>query len=323
MERSSSNSLQEKYQSFREWQQRPYQVAPLSEEAHDCPTCGTHFEGNYCPRCGQSAKIGRYSFKKAFLLFLDVWGLGNRGMFRTLRDLILRPGYMIRDYLSGMQMAYFPPFKMFFLLITLSLLVDTGLNIKGINRIKQQKEQFVMGLEKADAERQDETTTTDSVSLAKLSAEEKAKLEKTQELANGISYSTTSLAKKMFEWIFQHFALFMLVGLLLVSGPLYWMFRHCPAIPDLSYSEFFVAMIFVTNMQNIYSILTSFLCLSTKVEFLIYLLSIIPIRQLSGYSYWQTILRVIVALILFAVIGSVLLILGAIVSGIIYVSLNG
>jgi hypothetical protein len=25
--------------------------------------------------------------------------MGNRGMFRTLRDLILRPGYLIRDYI--------------------------------------------------------------------------------------------------------------------------------------------------------------------------------------------------------------------------------
>ena len=43
---------------------------------------------------------------------------------------------MIRDYLRGMQMAYFPPFKMFFLLIALSLVVDSGLNIQGINRSK-------------------------------------------------------------------------------------------------------------------------------------------------------------------------------------------
>ena len=94
--------LKEKYKRFREWQQQPHQVAPLSEAFHNCATCGTHYQGNYCPRCGQSAAIGRYSAKKAFLLFLDVWGLGNRGMFRSLRDLLFRPGYMIRDYLQGM-----------------------------------------------------------------------------------------------------------------------------------------------------------------------------------------------------------------------------
>lgn len=128
--------VKDRYRRFGEWKQQPHQVAPLSEEERECATCGTRFEGNYCPRCGQSAKIGRYSFKKALLLFLDVWGVGNRGMFRSIRDLILRPGYMIRDYLRGMQMAYFPPFKMFFLLIALSLVVDSGLNIQGINRSK-------------------------------------------------------------------------------------------------------------------------------------------------------------------------------------------
>ena len=134
-------NLQNRYKQFKEWKQQPHQVAPLSEEQHECATCGTHYEGNYCPRCGQSAKIGRYSFKNAILLFLDVWGLGNRGMFRSIRDLILRPGYMIRDYLRGMQMAYFPPFKMSFLLLALWLVVDSGLNIQLVNRDKQNEQE--------------------------------------------------------------------------------------------------------------------------------------------------------------------------------------
>ena len=97
--------IKEKYRQFSTWQKQPYQVKPLSAKEHVCTTCETHFQGNYCPRCGQSSKLGRYSFKNAFLLFLDVWGLGNRGMFRTLRDLILRPGYMAYDYLKSMMMA--------------------------------------------------------------------------------------------------------------------------------------------------------------------------------------------------------------------------
>ena len=67
----------EKYRQFKKWQHQPHEVAPLSEEMHECATCGTHFEGNYCPRCGQSCKIARYSFKNALLLYLDVWGLGT------------------------------------------------------------------------------------------------------------------------------------------------------------------------------------------------------------------------------------------------------
>ena len=114
------------YRAFRMWQRRPHEVKPLSENQHACASCGTLYQGNYCPRCGQSAVVGRFSFKKALLLFLDVWGIGNRGMFRSIRDLMFRPGYMIHDYLGGMQSAYFPPFKMFFLLTALSLLIEHG-----------------------------------------------------------------------------------------------------------------------------------------------------------------------------------------------------
>lgn len=115
--------------AFRMWQRRPYEVAPLKNESHVCSSCKTEFTGNYCPRCGQAAEVGRFSFKKTLMLFLDVWAIGNRSMLRSLRDLMLRPGYMIRDYLSGMRSAYFPPFKMFFLLAAFSLVVEYGFDL--------------------------------------------------------------------------------------------------------------------------------------------------------------------------------------------------
>ena len=195
--------LKTKYRQFKAWQKQPYQVAPMSHESHQCATCGTRFEGNYCPRCGQSASVGIYSFKKAFLLFLDVWGLGNRGMFRTIRDLLLRPGYMIRDYLQGMQMAYFPPFKMFFLLIALSLLVSSGFNIKGENRLEQSQELIMSGFDDAIGE-------PDNDSAAEASKQ----------------YSNQA-----YEWTMKHISLVTMVFLLLFSGTrlsvhqLFWIFR--------------------------------------------------------------------------------------------------
>ena len=273
----------EKYRRFKEWQKQPYQVKPLSQEAHDCPTCGTHFEGNYCPRCGQSAMIGRYSFKKAFLLFLDVWGLGNRGMFRTLRDLILRPGYMIRDYLQGMQMAYFPPFKMFFLLTALSILVDTSLNIKMENRTQVVYEQISQNMNQALKE---------NIQNAE---------EDTQQAIENGQQTTNDLSQGIYDWVMKHISVVMIVLLLLLSGPLYLFFRKSPAYPDIKYSEFFVTMVYITNMLAIYSIVLNFFCLSPIVESCIYVLTIIPLKQLSGYSYWVTILKTLLAFLIFIV----------------------
>lgn len=278
----------EKYRRFKEWQKQPHQVKPLSEEAHECHTCGTRFEGNYCPRCGQSAMIGRYSFKKAFLLFLDVWGLGNRGMFRTIRDLILRPGYMIRDYLGGMQMAYFPPFKLFFLLVALSLLVETGMNIKGINRIEEQKEQ----LEKTLVNTLEEKNMIDEKTV---DLEEAQNIEKTDAF-----FQNSSIGFQ--DWINNHMSIATMIALLLISGPLFLMFRRCPAIPDLRFSEFFVAMVYITNMVTIYGLFVGFFCLSFWIELYLYILILIPLKQLTGYSYWQVIYKTLIALILFIIL---------------------
>ena len=288
--------IKERYRRFREWEQQPHEVAPLSENEHECATCGTHFEGNYCPRCGQSAKIGRYSFKKALLLFLDVWGVGNRGMFRSIRDLILRPGYMIRDYLRGMQMAYFPPFKMFFLLCTLSLIVDTGFNIQGINRsvVNEKAYNQILGL--TDDKEENAEEETEETNDKKYTPEQARK----RKLAHKAGDQKIDRLEK---WGEKHSSVMALACLLLFSWPLWLMIRRCPAIPDLRFSECFVAMVYIINMFIIYNIIPSLLCFRPDVEIIYCLLSLllilIPIKQLTGYSYPSVIWRVFVALIPF------------------------
>lgn len=275
-----------RYKRFREWQMEPHHVKPMSPEEHVCPTCNKRYVGNYCPRCGQSSMIGRYSFKNAFLLFIDVWGLGNRGMFRTIRDFFLRPGYMIGDYLRGMQMAYFPPFKMLFLICALGLLVDTGMNIKGINRFE-----LYMQQEKESSEKRQASAQTDN-SLTVTGKEASV-------IASKTIYDIENKAG-------ENNQLAVLIALLLFSGPFYLLFRHCPAIPDLRFSECFVAMVYIINMVLICTIIPSFFCFSFKAEarfdLVAALLAIIPIKQLSGYSYVGTVWRMIVALIPFGLI---------------------
>jgi len=297
-------NLKEKYRAFKEWQQRPYQVAPLSQESHTCTTCGTSYQGNYCPRCGQSSRIGRYSLKVAFLLFLDVWGLGNRGMFRSIRDLLLRPGYMIRDYLGGMQMAYFPPFKMFFLLATLSILVNGGLNIKGDNQfetaVQSYERTFDMSIRTVPA---DENASVET-------GKDKADIELQDRINNNV--------RSFIRFVFNHQTIVELVWLLILSLPLYVLFRNCPAIPDLYYTEFFVAMVYITNMMNIVSTFLSFFCVDLNINgFVSPLLSIIALKQLCGYSYLRTILGLIASFVIITIAVMISLALFGVVVGLV------
>ncbi|MBQ3827596.1 MAG: DUF3667 domain-containing protein [Prevotella sp.] len=267
---------------FRMWQQKPYEVKPLSNEQHTCSTCGTQFTGNYCPRCGQSSIVGRFSFKKATLLFLDVWGLGNRGMFRSIRDLLFRPGYMIRDYLSGMQSAYFPPFKMFFLLAAFSLVVEHGLDL-GLYGDReqtgnQQKKEQVENSTKEEKEVKSETS----------------KKEKIDDFENRYfkdkdgNYKPATIALVKFVLMLDSLndknpALFSLLTLILLTVPLFFFFRSSPNIPDLRYSEFIVALTYTSNCYSIYSIAGNLLDCGL-LRFLAYLMVFVSLRQLSGFS---------------------------------------
>ncbi len=280
----------EKYREFREWQKVPHHVKPMSEDEHVCPTCGRHYVGNYCPQCGQSSKIGRYSLKNALLLYLDVWGLGNRGMFRTIRDLFLRPGYMIQDYLRGMQMAYFPPFKMLFLLATLSLLVSSGLNIKGENQFETEHERLEKESKDAALERSQQKENT-----AKAVNGDTADREAPKKEASISTYDKVFIV--IDEWEQSHGALVNLAYLIPLTLLLYPFFRHCPNIPDMRLSEFFVAMVYITNLVTMIEIIISFFCLSSEFTLALMFVPIIPLKQFSGSGYIKCFVTLLLGLL--------------------------
>ena len=212
-----------------------------------------------------------------------------------------------------MQMAYFPPFKMLFLLCTLSILVNSGMNIQGVNRFKELEEDFSISVKVENSEEK-----TDK----KLTKSEIEKQRKKKEILDKWDSGETFL--EGYKWVNKNIAIVYLGCLLLFSVPLYLMFRHSPAIPDLRFSECFVAMIYITNMLLIYSIIFSLLWPNDTADsifaLLILPLVIIPIKQFSGYSYWSTIWRIIVAFIPFAIILLLLIIAIVFTYGFIYIN---
>ena len=281
--------------AFHIWQQTPHKVAPMAADFHVCQSCETEYSGNYCPRCGQSSRIGRFSFKTAVLMFLDNWGIGNRGMFRSIRDLMLRPGYMIRDYVSGRQSAYFPPFQMFFILATFSLLLTHGFDL---GRMENSGTHI-------DSSTADSTIVVpvdnDSISICQNDMEN-------DDLASRVSFESKAdkfvrLIPKYLMWLDDNYpSLSSFLTLLLMSSPLYLFFRRCPAIPDLRYSEHIVALVFTSNTFILYRIVATlipFVHLSVLVKLLALYMVFVALKQFTGYSKRRLLLYIFLALILF------------------------
>jgi cbb3-type cytochrome oxidase subunit 3 len=101
------------YHRFCRWQHEvPHYVNRHEDTVQHCHNCGTAFSDNFCPRCGQRAEVGRVGWKSLKENIALLWGMDSRSLSYTLFQLLTRPGYLVRDYISGRRQVSFPPVKM-------------------------------------------------------------------------------------------------------------------------------------------------------------------------------------------------------------------
>ena len=101
-------------------------IAAPSDVHHHCHCCENDYTGNFCPQCGQRAGDKRITWASIRDGVMDLWGMGTRSLPYTLWQLLLRPGYLIGDYISGRRQVSFPPVKM---LVFVALFVYIVTNI--------------------------------------------------------------------------------------------------------------------------------------------------------------------------------------------------
>ena len=94
-------------------------------EIISCPNCGQHHSGNYCSNCGQSTKELNRPFGEMFKDLMDSLFEFDTRFVRSLKPLLLKPGYLTGEYIAGRRKSYYPPFKLFiFISIILFALLE-------------------------------------------------------------------------------------------------------------------------------------------------------------------------------------------------------
>ena len=86
---------------------------PGAIEAARCLNCGTPLTGPFCSACGQrehSRIISLGLLAKEALG--DIYHVDSR-LWRTLRALILKPGFLTVEFFAGRRARYIPPFRLY------------------------------------------------------------------------------------------------------------------------------------------------------------------------------------------------------------------
>ncbi len=88
-----------------------------------CLNCGAIVEERYCPHCGQENTEPKDSFKHLLGHFLaDVTHYDSQ-LFTTIKDLIIKPGFLTREYNAGRRASYLNPIRMYIFISALFFLV--------------------------------------------------------------------------------------------------------------------------------------------------------------------------------------------------------
>lgn len=102
---------------------RRHKSAEILPLGTPCPNCAAALAGPWCHACGQLGEDFHRSATKLFLEsmreFLDV---DNR-LWRTLPDLIFRPGRLTRAYLDGHRAPQVPPLRLFLVILLALFLI--------------------------------------------------------------------------------------------------------------------------------------------------------------------------------------------------------
>jgi len=78
-----------------------------------CLNCGTEVVGRYCHKCGQENIEIKENFLSLIRHFIEDITHFDGKFFKTIKVLLLKPGFLTKEYLKGKRATYFHPIRMY------------------------------------------------------------------------------------------------------------------------------------------------------------------------------------------------------------------
>lgn len=107
------------------------------QEKNICLNCGYKVEKKFCTACGQENRINRPSFVYLFKQLFKALFLLDPKLFRTMKNLLFRPGKIIADYLDGKRSSYVDPVRLYFFSSFVTFLLPFLLPELGASKVEK------------------------------------------------------------------------------------------------------------------------------------------------------------------------------------------
>jgi hypothetical protein len=88
-----------------------------------CANCGQPLAGEYCAACGQRHEPHVHTVSHFAAEAFESISHADSRLWRTLLYLLIRPGFLTREFFAGRRVRYLPPFRLYLVISVLFFLV--------------------------------------------------------------------------------------------------------------------------------------------------------------------------------------------------------
>lgn len=157
-----------------------------------CLNCNHVVDQRFCPNCGQENTDTRKTFYHLFVHFFEDLTHYENAFWKTIKNLLLKPASLTKEYLSGKRLSYLAPVRLyifisfvtFFLYAVLPDEDETNTNInfkeKEDKSLKSDKNQYYNYSDSINKSTQQETQKLDSIKPIDTLNKEVLKIEELQ-----------------------------------------------------------------------------------------------------------------------------------------------
>jgi len=78
-----------------------------------CLNCNYVVDNRFCSNCGQENTDTRKTFFHLFVHFFEDLTHYENAFWKTIKNLLLRPASLTKEYLSGKRMSYLAPVRLY------------------------------------------------------------------------------------------------------------------------------------------------------------------------------------------------------------------
>ena len=155
--------------------------SPLRKDK-TCLNCNYVVESRYCPNCGQENTDTRKTFHHLFVHFFEDLTHYENSFWKTIKNLLLKPASLTKEYLSGKRLSYLAPVRLYIFIsfVTFFIIAVFPTNKDGLVNIDQN---VTTKVKDKDGKMVDSVISKKKISLSEL-LKQQEESQKNQHLSN-------------------------------------------------------------------------------------------------------------------------------------------